>query len=185
DTSTLDQEVVNYEEMGTSTWPPAATRTWPLTAFEIYLEQALDEALGRIGLTIPSKPNRPSPEWKTLVHVIGLLGVAVETERVRYIRALRHLLVHQRGELRTEALREAFPDEQGPDYRDPEDVAPGAENYLTSSSQVRLPHELVVQVLEDLGGVVESVDRRAWEIEWGMPPAERAALRAQLHPDDS
>ncbi|WP_219539716.1 hypothetical protein, partial [Nonomuraea guangzhouensis] len=32
DASTPDQEVVNFEELGTSTWPPAATRTWPLTS---------------------------------------------------------------------------------------------------------------------------------------------------------
>lgn len=79
-----------------------------VTAFEVYLEKGLDEAFGRVGLAVIRSEQNPSPAWPVLVKGHRLLGTKVDTERVKQIRTLRHLLTHQRGELRTEKLRAKF-----------------------------------------------------------------------------
>ncbi|MFJ8627497.1 hypothetical protein ACIRD3_32310 [Kitasatospora sp. NPDC093550] len=90
-----------------------------VTAFEIYLEHVLHEVLKqhrvrRAGLwgTLHVKVGRhqQSPAWPILAKAHEVLGAPVDQSPIKEIRAIRHLLTHQRGELRTPELRERWKD---------------------------------------------------------------------------
>lgn len=92
-----------------------------VTAFEVYLEKAVDAVLNReveLGngergrLRWNVKPHR-SPTWESIVKVHGVLGCDLNTPTVKYVRELRHLLTHQRGELRTDQQRLGFSQDAG------------------------------------------------------------------------
>jgi|GEM_PF-5505986 len=74
-----------------------------VTAFEVYLERALDELLHAHDLALV--PRRTSLQWRELrKHHASLLDVELESLDIKEIRAVRHVLTHRRGELRTEQL---------------------------------------------------------------------------------
>lgn len=118
-----------------------------VTAFEVYLEKVILEALRR---------NRKAPikdysdrgmYWGDVRGWFrALFDEDVETEEIREIRNLRHLLTHRRGELRTEAQRQRFnlPDEDW----DP---------------KVRLDEGRVTKVLDVLHDRVRWLDALVWE----------------------
>ncbi|MEV0417328.1 hypothetical protein [Streptosporangium canum] len=149
-----------------------------VAAFEVYLEKGVDEALRRLGLELKRAPGRPSPSWEDLVKTHALLGSEVVSERVKHIRALRHMLVHQRGELRTEQMRDQFAEGQGAgpqDFDTPEPL-----DHACVGGQVRLKPETVLAVLDDLAAVVHAVDPRVWHIAWHARRPEREELQATL-----
>lgn len=116
-----------------------------VTAFEVYLEKAAEEALHRHGLTLPKKKNDQSPGWCGLVGFWKKLCVDVGPPEVRQVRNLRHLLTHRRGELRTEKLRS--------EHQDPEEPLQGL---------VSLTEEGVLSAMRQLEDAVQSADPVAY-----------------------
>ncbi len=114
-----------------------------VTAFEVYLEKVGAE-LGHTWNVAAHK----SPFWDTVVKYFATeLGLDVEPARVKEIRRLRHILAHQRGELRTAELRKkfgAYPDT------------------AWAGHQAELSPEMVTQILDDLGTVARQVDSTVW-----------------------
>ncbi|MDP7735118.1 hypothetical protein [Mycobacterium paragordonae] len=128
-----------------------------VTAFEVYAEESAEEALRRfraIGtggvahrLTPFVEKRLLSPSWRNLCRIHEALGSRLETGNVQYIRDLRHLLVHQRGELRTEELRRKFLAETGPRRGGPFD-----------SRDIPLARARVLQMMDDLASVIRTCD---------------------------
>ena len=150
-----------------------------VTAFEVYLEESLDEVLARRA-RVQVRRRRPheSPPWHILVRGHGMMGNEVETDRIKHIRALRHTLTHQRGELRTEEMRKKF----AADVVLATDVDSGEEIWDRAyvGGKVQLTSDIVSEVLDDLGSAVRSADQRVWAIAWGRASAPQLdALREQ------
>jgi hypothetical protein len=147
-----------------------------VTAFEVYAEKSAEEVLRRWRatdahgtarrLTPFVEKHRISPSWRTLCRIHKALGNDLETDNVQYIRDLRHLLAHQRGELRTEELRRQFVTETGPRRGGPFD-----------SRDIPLAHSRVLQMMDDLALVVRTCDAAVWTNTRGVePPTALIAL---------
>jgi len=150
-----------------------------VTAFEVYVEKSAKEVIGRIRaknadgavlrLTLLTPKRFASPSWPTLCRIHEALGNNVDVEGVKYVRDLRHLLAHQRGELRTKKLREKFVAETGPRRGGPFD-----------SRDVPLTSIRVVQMMDDLAAVARASDATIWRHTWGGEvPTELIALADQ------
>lgn len=130
----------------------AATVRDAVTAFEVYLEKATSQVLGRHGYAWKVKPGR-TPRWDQLVKFLsGYLGVTVDTDPVRRIRDLRHTLTHMRGELRTREQRDQFGVDDGSGF---------------PSNRAVLTGESVTDMLDELAAVVRTVDAVAWRFSYG------------------
>jgi hypothetical protein len=108
-----------------------------------------------------------------------LIGSNISTERVQHIRALRHILTHQRGELRTEAMRTRFVD----DYLIAVNADTGEEIWDRAyvGGRVQLTRTTVDAVLDDLGTTIREVDSRVWAVAYGRTPApELERLRSNM-----
>ncbi|WP_063010647.1 hypothetical protein [Nocardia nova] len=115
-----------------------------VTAFEVYLEKVGSE----LGHDWKMKDGK-SPFWDSMTKYFATeFGLTIETERTKEIRRLRHILAHQRGELRTKELREKY----GTDPAFPR----------FPSHQAELSPATVTQILDDLGDIVRAVDSAAW-----------------------
>ncbi|MFF3058314.1 hypothetical protein [Streptomyces sp. NPDC057909] len=178
-----DEHVDIFDSSVGGLWPTdytwmlqAATLKDAVTAFEVYLEKALEEALHRrryekdgqrVSLRLAVGKNQESPGWRTIVAAHRVLGTIVDTDSVKEVRALRHLLTHQHGELRTEEIRERFCEAA---------TEATLEEYERSyvGGKVHLGEARVLKCLDWLGAVVRSADPPVWEIEWGQGtlPAE-------------
>lgn len=126
-----------------------------VTAFEVYLEKAAQEALRHHGKDFANKER--APLWRTIIEVWAALGVNIEPAAIRRIRELRHLLTHRRGELRTDVLRQQ--------YAKPDEPL----QWL-----VALDEEGVFAAMDELGGAVRAADAIAYEYAWRgtpLPPA--------------
>ncbi|WP_431933697.1 hypothetical protein [Nonomuraea jabiensis] len=188
-----DEHVGFFDDKVEGLWPSdyqwilhASVVKEAVSAFEVYLEKGMDEALHRVGLDLTRKPNRPSPDWKILVAIHKAFGSDVETERVKHIRALRHMLVHQRGELRTAEMRDRFA--EGPraypfTHRETGEPVTVEADYV--GAQVQLQPATVEAVLNDLAAVVHETDRRVWHIAWNADLAELEAISRSLTSDAS
>jgi len=157
-----------------------------VTAYEVYMEKSLEEVLSRYvvvhedgtksRLMLFRPKNWESPGWGVLVQAHAALGTNIEPEAVQYIRALRHLLAHQRGELRTEEQRDKFQREA-----DPSDWMVG-EAYV--GGDVPLAEGRLSEMLDQLGDVVRSADPAAWTAAYGVevPTALGALVSATRGP---
>ena len=103
-----DDHVEAFERKVDGLWPhdyewmhAAAVLRDAVTAFEVYLEKASAEVL--LG---HSKAWAKEPRWWDLRDFFELLGVSIESSKVRAVRDLRHFLAHQRGELRSNRPQE-------------------------------------------------------------------------------
>lgn len=177
-----DGHVQIFHDMVGGLWP--ADYYWKLrsdnirdavTAFEVYAEKSLTEVLGRLVMHRGGSRSRlalfkprswESPAWDVLVKVHAALGSDIEPASVQYIRALRHLLAHQRGELRSEEQRAKFVVEA-----DPTDWMVG-DAYV--GRDVPLSGPRVLQMLGQLGDVVRAADAAAWALVWDK--VDEAAL---------
>lgn len=150
-----------------------------VTAFEVYLEKSLDEVLARRArVKIKRQRAHESPPWYTLVDGHRMIGNEVANDRIKHIRALRHTLAHQRGELRTEEMRQKF----AVDFVLATNVDSGEEIWDRAhvGGKVQLTSEVVSAVLDNLGLAVRSADHRVWAIAWGRAAAPQLdALREQ------
>lgn len=166
----------SFEDRIEGLWPDdyqwilyAATIKEAVTAFEVYLEKSLDEVLGRrMRARVKRSPGK-SPRWDVLVKGHELIESNVSTERVQHIRALRHILTHQRGELRTETMRARF----AADYLLAVNADTGEEIWDRAyiGGKVQLARTTVDAVLDDLGTTVREVDRRVWAVAYGRASA--------------
>lgn len=150
-----------------------------VTAFEVYLEKSLDEVLARRArVKVWRQRPHESPPWRTLVDGHAMIGNEVATDRIKHIRALRHTLAHQRGELRTEEMREKF----AADFVLATNVDSGEQIWDRAyvGGKVQLPSDVVSAVLDDLASAVRSADHRVWAIAWGRAAAPQLdALKEQ------
>lgn len=147
-----------------------------VTAFEVYAEKSASEVLKRWRATTADGDARHlaavvakqhvSPSWSTLCRIHEALGNDLRIENVEYVRKLRHLLAHQRGELRTEKLRNEFVKETGPRRGGPFD-----------SRDIPLGHARVLNMMDDLASAVRACDTSVWNHTWGRkPPTALIAL---------
>jgi hypothetical protein len=77
-----------------------------VSAYEVYLTQALDEVLNR--QVCSRKSPDETPRWGELRRYYGVLGLDPRPEKVDVLIQLRDILTHRRGELRTEGHRNLF-----------------------------------------------------------------------------
>ncbi|MFJ2007914.1 hypothetical protein [Streptomyces chartreusis] len=176
-----DEHVDMFDDAVDGLWPTdyawiteASVVKNAVTAFEVYLEKALQEALGS-SLTMDGKehtvklsapPKFESPGWKTLVIAHKILGTDVETDEVTWARELRHLLTHQNGELRTDEALERFRDQDAECDQD--------EIYRARiGGKVPLGVPRVLKILDSLGTVIRVADAPAWAMCWSGSGRER------------
>lgn len=91
------------------------------------------------------------------------------TDRIEHIRALRHMLTHQRSELRTEEMRKRLAD----DHLLATVTDSGEEIWDRAyvGGKVQLTSEVVGSILDDLASTVRAADSQVWGIAWGRVPA--------------
>lgn len=140
-----------------------------VTAFEVYAEKSLNELLSWFRFDVPDgdtyrlvpvvNPSQLSPSWTTLREVHTALGNDLETEPIKYVRALRHLLTHQRGELRTEEQRNQYASEANADDWLIGDAYVGGD--------VPLAHDRVIEMMDQIAAVVRASDPAVWRHTWG------------------
>lgn len=123
-----------------------------VTAYEVYLEKAIEEVLQHNGFTIAQFTDERSLGWGRLVQFYdSALGLSIDSDEVTRVRTIRHLLVHKRGELRTEDQRVA--------YRSVGDFG--------VSRDIRLELDETLGHMAILASSVSTVDPIAWESSWG------------------
>src|SRR5260370_40811067 len=113
------------------------------------LEKSVEEVLARRArVQVRRRWPHESPPWHILARGHGMIGNEVATDRIKHIRALRHTLAHQRGELRTEEMRKKF----AVDFVLATDVDSGEEIWDRAyvGGEVQLPSAVVSVVLDDL-----------------------------------
>jgi hypothetical protein len=129
-----------------------------VSAFEAYVENAINEVRRRT-----DQPElAANVSWNELVSAYEALGAVyqerlglpnftpplVRTADVEYIRNLRHILTHRRGELRTEKDREMFADIAG----------------RGEFARVELSNELVGTVMDKLDATARTLDPLPWHL---------------------
>ncbi|MFF7764290.1 hypothetical protein [Streptomyces griseorubiginosus] len=176
-----DEHVDMFDDAVDGLWPTAYT--WiteasvvknAVTAFEVYLEKALHEALGssfvkdgtKYTIKLAAPPRFESPGWKTLVTAHKVLGTNVETDEVTWARELRHLLTHQNGELRSEDALQRFRDRDA--ERDQDQII-----RAHIGGKVPLGAVRVLKILDSLATVIRAADEPAWAMCWSRPGRER------------
>jgi hypothetical protein len=115
--------------------------------------------------------------WRDMKQIFKTFGVNVETGPVKRIRKIRHVLTHQRGELRTEQQRRRY-------ALDPKETIP--------SFVIELSEDRVLAMLDELADAVQRLDAVATRFTWNRehsgrldreaPPArgQRGRTRQQL-----
>ena len=116
-----------------------------VTNFEVYVEQLRDEVPPHLATQL-----KPEPRWGDLKTFFTKLGISIETDEITRIRKLRHLLTHQRGELRTQESRERF--------------ASVASPYTFDAPILQLSEEVVTQAMDTLARAVRLLDPLVWQL---------------------
>ncbi|MEU9919579.1 hypothetical protein [Streptomyces sp. NPDC051001] len=171
-----DEHVDMFDHAVDGLWPSdylwlseASVLKAGVTAFEVYLEQSLQEVLKGYRVTVDGQEcalrlvtskNFESPGWGTLVKAHAVLKNEVATAEVAWARELRHLLTHQAGELRTQDALEKFRDAEAEAGREEIDRA-----YV--GGKVHLGAERVLRTLDALASVVRAADPAVWSLVWG------------------
>ncbi|WP_331746040.1 hypothetical protein [Streptomyces globisporus] len=176
-----DEHVDVFDHAVDGLWPTdylwlseASVLKAAVTAFEVYLEQALQEFLNGYRVTVDGQKcalqlvtpkNFESPGWSTLVRAHMVLKNTVDTPEVTWARELRHLLTHQNGELRTQDSLEKFRDTDAEKDREEIDRA-----YV--GGKVHLGAERVSRTLDELASVIRAADPVVWSLVWGSGRGE-------------
>jgi hypothetical protein len=147
-----DQEEVFDRRVG-GLWPHdydwmhlAAVVRDAVTSFEVYVGKACREVLLAHGAEPVSEPG-----WRDLKGIFELLELNIEPRQVKRIRKVRHVLTHQRGELRTEDQRRQY-------ALDPNESIP--------SYVIDLDEDRVLGMLDELAEVVCAIDAVACRYTW-------------------
>ena len=148
-----------------------------VTAFEVYLEKSLLTVLKRFTWVGEGEPpqrlqfrkqmNFDSPSWNSLVQVYAQLGPEIDTEEVKYVRSLRHLLAHQRGELRTDEKRKKFSAEIS---------AADKDHFFGPARDIPLNADRVLEMMDTLGSKVRETDPAPWAYVYGGDQLPREIL---------
>jgi hypothetical protein len=129
-----------------------------VTAYEVYLEKAMEEVLQHNGFTIAQFTDEHSLSWGRLERFYhSALGLSIENVDVKRVRNIRHILVHKRGELRTEDQRTAY----------------GSVGDFGLSRDIRLELDETLGLMDILASSVSTVDPIAWESSWGQNPSSQ------------
>lgn len=128
-----------------------------VTAYEVYMEKAMEEILQHNGYTLSHLTDERTLPWPRLAAFYkDALGLSAISEEVDKVRNIRHILVHKRGELRTEQQRKEY----------------GSVGDFGLSREIRLDLDEVVAHMDILASNISGVDPAAWESSWGRnPPA--------------
>ncbi|MCX4564760.1 MULTISPECIES: hypothetical protein [Streptomyces] len=176
-----DEHLDIFEDAVDGLWPhsyawitEASVVKNAVTAFEVYLEKALQEALGsslamdgkKHTIKLASPPKFESPGWKTLVTAHKILGTEVETDEVTWARELRHLLTHQNGELRSKDALARFRDLDA-------ERGQGETDRAHIGGKVPLGAPRVLKILDSLAAVIRMADAPAWAMCWSLTGRER------------
>ncbi|GII79097.1 hypothetical protein Sru01_40790 [Sphaerisporangium rufum] len=171
----LDVFFEKYDELSGGLWSTdyawmieAAAIKDMVTAFEVYAEKSLDEALKPFKIQVPRSGRLQSPGWRELVRLHRLIGNDLNTPGINRSRNIRHILTHQRGELRTVELRAQFSqaDPEPPSDLDAEDYGMWiATNPIQST--IDLSSHVVNGISDELARVVRKMDPRIWALSWG------------------
>ncbi|MEU2027209.1 hypothetical protein ABZ565_34555 [Streptomyces sp. NPDC016469] len=185
-----DEHVDLFDDTVDGLWPhaydwitEASVIKNAVTAFEVYLEKALQEALGS-SLTLAGKvhhiklaapPRYESPSWRTLVTGHQVLGSKVDTDEVMWARDLRHLLTHQNGALPSDTAVARFRD---PDAERDQDELSRA--HIGCKVPLGVPR--VLKTLDSLAAVARTADAPAWALGWSSGGRSRwQAVLEALH----
>ncbi|MFG2961604.1 hypothetical protein ACGF5O_48830 [Streptomyces sp. NPDC048291] len=169
-----DEHLDIFEDAVDGLWPDAYA--WitessvvknAVTAFEVYLEKAVEEAFGssltmdgkKYNINLATPRNFESPGWKTLVTAHKVLGTEVATDEVMWARDLRHLLTHQNGVLRSEDAVKRFRDLDA--ERDQDESS-----WSRTGSKIPLGTPRVLKILDSLAEVIRTADAPAWAMCW-------------------
>jgi len=148
-----------------------------VTAFEVYLEKSAHTILKRFSWTTEGKPSKrlrfrkkgsfDSPTWGALVQVYAYFDLEIDTEEVKYVRGIRHLLTHQRGELRTQEKRDTFAAE----------IASSDSHHLFGPpNHVPLSAEQALEMMDTLTVKVREIDPAIWAYVYGRDQLPREIL---------
>ncbi|MDP8930706.1 MAG: hypothetical protein M3O70_19595 [Actinomycetota bacterium] len=124
-----------------------------VTAFDVYLEKAIEEVLRRHGHTATGYTNEKALSWEEATDFYKrALGVRLKGHQdLSDVRDLRHILTHKRGELRTHDQRKRF-------GKDPDGWI---------GDNVELTLDSTLDYMDVLARHVERVDKVAYEAAWG------------------
>ena len=125
-----------------------------VTLYEVYLEKLIEEIYSR-QIAKPLVRDR-SPSWQQLAAACKVVGVDAVPQPVRDVIALRDLLTHRRGELRTEAHRRRY----------------DTHAWGLPDVSIELPPAAVHGCLDALGAAVEEADRVGFPLAWGSVRSE-------------
>ncbi|GGL46898.1 hypothetical protein [Nocardia jinanensis] len=145
----LDQIDLLYDEIGIMPhdydWMLRSAAIKDLvTAFEVYLDSVGSEMLTRHRYRWKLQRYQESVSWGTMSGFYrDCLGGTVGTDEVLKIRALRNILTHQRGELRTDEQREKF----------------GSKDYSTPYDLAHLDAKRIARAADELAAVVQTTDK--------------------------
>jgi hypothetical protein len=129
-----------------------------VTAFEVYLHKGINEVLGFAGY---KAGEGDIPTWGDLRELYkNVLEVDIDIEAVKRIRDLRHLLTHQRGELRTQEQRQRYAGEQA-----------------LFSTVAHLDEAVVRSACAEFLTAARTVDPRVWSGAWGP---DRPAIQTRI-----
>jgi hypothetical protein len=139
-----EQEEVFDQRVG-GLWPHdyewmhlAAVVRDSVTSFEVYAGKACREVLLAHGAAPVNEPG-----WRDLKEMFELLELKIESGPIKRIRKVRHVLTHQRGELRTEDQRRQY-------ALDPTEPIP--------SYVIELNEERVLGMLDELAERVRAIE---------------------------
>lgn len=135
-----------------------------VTALEVYLEKAIEEVLRRHGHTLKPSTEQGALHYDDSVEFFNkALGCQLKGHQdLRDVRDLRHILVHKRGELRTESDRKRFD--------------PVGDRWLHEAVQLDLNSTMAR--MDTLGKHARRADAAAYGLAWGDEPPD--ALRAYI-----
>lgn len=141
-----------------------------VTAFEVYLEKVREEVLRHRGYSHRERTDRRALTWWESTEFVAEaldVGLRVTEEHpkpqdLNDVRDLRHIIVHKRGELRTEDDRERFD--------------PDRERWLREAVQLDLAQTL--ERMDVLAKYARVVDAAAYGATWGDDATD--ALQAYI-----
>jgi hypothetical protein len=138
-----------------------------VTSYEMYIGKACSELLHVHG----AQPGREL-RWGDLGEIFKQVNVKIDRGPVKRIRKIRHVLTHQRGELRTEELRRQYaisPNEKIPSY------------------VIDLSEERVLGMLDQMGEIVAAIDAAVCRYTWSRETSEALSeyLREQIASKDT
>lgn len=132
-----------------------------VSLYEVYLEKALEEVWAhQVGNPTVSERSPKAPALREVYQKV--LGCEIRPDPIADIIAVRDLLTHRRGELRTEQHQIKY------DQR----------IYMLPDIHLHLGPEGVEEALDRLGANVRLVDRRAWQYTSGRAELDASALDA-------